>query len=153
MTKELSIENIKKELINKISNNSEILEYFENYLRDEKMDRCIKEYGMKFIKDNYIFPYDMSTSGYLNFIAIEVDESEVCMEKNYDVNIIVVLEDYKAIDKIAVLLGKIASELYPNRFNYRNTAYSMDYSYSQCNNKTLARAIQFTINNRQTYTD
>lgn len=32
MTKELNIENIKKELIDKISNNSEILEYLENYL-------------------------------------------------------------------------------------------------------------------------
>lgn len=30
MTKELSIENIKKELIDKISNNSEILEVLEN---------------------------------------------------------------------------------------------------------------------------
>ena len=30
MTKELSIENIKKELIDKISNNSDILEFLEN---------------------------------------------------------------------------------------------------------------------------
>ena len=30
MTKELSIENIKKELIDKISNNSDIFEYFES---------------------------------------------------------------------------------------------------------------------------
>lgn len=36
MTKELSIENIKKELIDKISNNSDILEYFENYLHGEE---------------------------------------------------------------------------------------------------------------------
>lgn len=44
MTKELSIENIKKELINKISNNSDILEYFENYLQDEESHKhCLKE--------------------------------------------------------------------------------------------------------------
>ena len=45
MTKELSIEKIKKELIDKISNNSDILEYFENYLQGEESHKhCLKEY-------------------------------------------------------------------------------------------------------------
>lgn len=113
MTKELSIENIKKELIDKISNNSDILEYFENYLHGEKSHKhCLKEYGMKYIKDNFIFANDMSILGYDNFVAVEVNEDE----GYYRVNIIVTLEEYKDIDRISVLLGKIATELYPDRF-------------------------------------
>lgn len=77
MTKELSIENIKKELIDKISNNSDILEYFENYLHDEFHKNCLKEYGMKYIKDNFIFANDMSVFGYDNFISVEVTENEL----------------------------------------------------------------------------
>ena len=144
MTKELSIENIKKELINKISNNSDILEYFENYLRGEEFHKhSLKEYGMKYIKDNYIFANDMSVFGYDNFISVEVTENEllICgnIEKCYNVNIIVTLEDYKDIDRISVLLGKIATELYPDRSNYRNTVYSYE------GKKQLIRVVQFTI--------
>ena len=116
MNKELSIENIKKELINKISNNSDILEYFENYVcGEESRKHCLKEYGMKYIKDNFIFAHDMSISGYGNFISVEVTENELLMcgniEKYYNVNIMVTLEDYKNIDRISVLLGKIATDL------------------------------------------
>lgn len=77
MTKELSIEKIKKELIDKISNNSDILEYFENYLQGEEYHKhCLKEYGMKYIKDNFIFANDMSMSDNGNFISVEVNEEE-----------------------------------------------------------------------------
>jgi hypothetical protein len=141
MTKELSIENIKKELIDKISNNSDILEYFENYLQSHKY--CLKEYGMKYIKDNFIFANDMSVLGYDNFIAVEVTENEllICgnMEKCYNVNIIVTFEDCKDIDTISIILGNIATELYPDRSNYRNTVYSYE------GKKQLIRAVQFTI--------
>lgn len=143
MTKELSIENIKKELIDKISNNSEILEYFENYLRSEESHKYrLKEYGMKYIKDNFIFANDMSVLGYDNFIAVEVTENElsICgnVEKYYNVNIMVALEEYKALDKISTLLGKIATELYPDRYNYRNAVYSIE-------DRQLVRVVQFTI--------
>lgn len=141
MTKELSIENIKKELIDKISNNSDILEYFENYLQSHK--HCLKEYGMKYIKDNFIFANDMSVFGYDNFISVEVTENEllICgnIEKCYNVNIIVTFEDCKDIDTISIILGNIATELYPDRSNYRNTVYSYEGI------KQLIRAVQFTI--------
>lgn len=141
MTKELSIENIKKELINMISNNSDILEYFENYLHCHK--HCLKEYGMKYIKDNFIFANDMSVFGYDNFISVEVTENEllICgkIEKCYNVNIIVTFEDCKDIDTISIILGNIATELYPDRSNYRNTVYSYE------GKKQLIRAVQFTI--------
>lgn len=145
MTKELSIENIKKELIDKIFNNSDILEYFENYVREIGSMSALKEYGTKYIKDNYIFPYDMSSSAYGSFIAVEVNEEEgtgfdglkTYAKMYYRVNIMVALEDGKALDKISVLLGKIATELYPDRFSYKNTVYDIEFSH--------ARAIQFTI--------
>jgi hypothetical protein len=144
MTKELSIEKIKKELIDNISNNSEILEYFENYLQGEEYHKhCLKEYGMKYIKDNFIFANDMSVLGYDNFIAVEVNEEEGTgldgVKMYYRVNIIVTLEDYKDIDRISVLLGKIATELYPDRFSYKNTVYSYE------GKKQLIRVVQFTI--------
>ena len=141
MTKELSIENIKKELIDKISNNSDILEYFENYLQSHK--HCLKEYGMKYIKDNFIFANDMSVFEYDNFISVEVTENEllICgnIEKCYNVNIIVTFEDCKDIDTISIILGNIATELYPDRSNYKNTVYSCE------GKKQLIRVVQFTI--------
>lgn len=144
MTKELCIEKIKKELIDKISNNSDILEYFENYLHGEEFHKhCLKEYGMNYIKDNFIFANDMSVLGYDNFIAVEVNEEEGTgldgVKMYYRVNIIVTLEDYKDIDRISVLLGKIATELYPDRFSYKNTVYSYE------GKKQLIRVVQFTI--------
>ena len=144
MTKELSIEKIKKELIDKISNNSDILEYFENYLHGEESHKhCLKEYGMKYIKDNFIFANDMSVLGYDNFIAVEVNEEEGTgldgVKMYYRVNIIVTLEDYKDIDRISVLLRKIATELYPDRFSYKNTVCSYE------GKKQLIRVVQFTI--------
>ena len=144
MTKELSIENIKKELIDKISNNSDILEYFENYLRGEEFHKhSLKEYGMKYIKDNFIFANDMSVFGYDNFISVEVNEEEGTgldgVKMYYRVNIMVTLEDYKDIDRISVLLGKIATELYPDRFSYKNTVYSYE------GKKQLIRTVHFTI--------
>ena len=141
MTKELSIENIKKELIDKISNNSDILEYFENDLQSHK--HCLKEYGMKYIKDNFIFANDMSVFEYDNFISVEVTENEllICgnIEKCYNVNIIVTFEDCKDIDTISIILGNIATELYPDRSNYKNTVYSYE------GKKQLIRVVQFTI--------
>lgn len=50
MTKELSIENIKKELIDKISNNEEVLEYFEEHYRENGANDILIRYGTKVIK-------------------------------------------------------------------------------------------------------
>jgi hypothetical protein len=150
MTKELSIEKIKKELIDNISNNSEILEYFENYLQGEEYHKhCLKEYGMKYIKDNFIFANDMSMSDNCNFISVEANEEEGTsldgIKMYYRVIIMVTLEDYKDIDTISVLLGKIATELYPDRFSYKNTVYYHKNRKQLENRKQLARVIKFTV--------
>ncbi len=56
MTKELSIENIKKELINKLMNNVEVLKYLE-------ADEWMKKFGVQ-IKDlynNMFYDYEYNT--------------------------------------------------------------------------------------------
>lgn len=136
MTKELSIENIKKELIDKISNNSEILEYFENYLRGNGSMSALKEYGTKWIKDNFIFAHDMSYDSSNFYISVEVNEqeyktygrSEELVKTCYVVNITIALKDNDR-DKISALIGKIATELYPDRYNYKNIYCVIDNSY------------------------
>ena len=97
MTKELSIENIKKELIDKISNNSDILEVFRKreYSKDE--GKCLREYGDSFIKDNYIF--DHYVLDLADYISVEVAENEYPIygnskkeiRKSYNVSILVSL--------------------------------------------------------------
>ena len=158
MTKELSIENIKKELIDKISNNSEILEYLENYVREIGSMSALKEYGTKWIKDNYIFTHDMLCDGRDFYISVEVNEQEyTTYERNekpiktcYGVNITIALKDNDR-DKISALIGKIATELYPNRYNYKNFSYVIDNSYydyfhhRQETQQYPVRLVSFTI--------
>ena len=151
MTKELSIENIKKELISKISNNSEILEVFRKreYSKDE--GKCLREYGDSFIKDNYIF--DHYVLDFADYISVEVAENEYPIygnskkeiRKSYNVSILVTLTDTSELDRISVLLGDMATELYPDRYNYRNYSYIVK-NRGFCREFTQPeRAIQFTI--------
>ena len=65
MTKELSIESIKKELIDKFVNNMEILRYLEI----EKQD-CVK---LSEVQNTFIYDYDKpNVTG--NFITVDVAE-------------------------------------------------------------------------------
>ena len=129
MTKELSIENIKKELIDKISNNSDILEAFRKHEYSKDEGKCLREYGDSFIKDNYIF--DHHVSDLAEYISVEVDENEYPIygnskkeiRKSYNVSILVTLTDTSELDRVSVLLGDMATELYPDRYNYRNYSY------------------------------
>ena len=157
MTKELSIENIKKELIDKISNNSDILEYFENYLCANGSANSLREYGTKCIKDNFIFTYDKSCESDF-YISIEVNEQEYTtygrndkkVVKSYGVIITIALEDNDR-DKISTLIGEIVTELYPDRYNYKNLNYVLDDSYydyayhCQKGRKYPVRVVSFTI--------
>lgn len=152
MTKELSIENIKKALIDKISNNSEILEYFENCIRSSGQENYLKEYGTKAIKDNYIYDYDVSCNGYKDFISVQVDEEECIyyghnkkeVKTYYSVSIVTLLTNTNMLDSLSMLLGKIVAELYPDRDNYSNRAFNIE-SKSFSAYKQPARMICFTI--------
>lgn len=103
----------------------------------------MSNYEIPYWKDNFIFANDMSMSDNGNFISVEVNEEEGTsldgIKMYYRVIIMVTLEDYKDIDTISVLLGKIATELYPDRFSYKNTVY-----YHK-NRKQPARVIKFTV--------
>lgn len=151
MTKELSIEKIKKKLIDKISNNSDILEVFRKREYSKYKDKYIKEYGDSYIKDNYIF--DHHVSDLADYISVEVDENEYSVygnskkeiRKSYKVSILVTLTDTSELDRVSVLLGDMATELYPDRYNYRNYSYIVK-NRGFCGEFTQPeRAIVFTI--------
>ena len=139
MTKELSIENIKKELIDKISNNEEVLEYFEEHYRENGANDILKRYGTKVIKDNFIFAHDMSVS---NMDMFTTSGREV--KTLYKVNIMVALEKDNDLDKMAMLLGKIATELYPDRCDYKNSVYNIEHLYPY-GKKQIVRVVQFRV--------
>lgn len=151
MTKELSIENIKKELIDKISNNSDILEYFRKreYSKDE--GKCLREYGDSFIKDNYIF--DHHVLDLADYISVEVDENEYLIygnskkeiRKSYNVSILVSLTDTSEVDRLSVLLGDMATELYPDRYNYGNHSHIIEKQSVYGKFTQPERGIMFTI--------
>lgn len=80
MTKELSIENIKKELIDKISNNSDILGVFRKHEYSKDEGKILREYGDSFIKDNYIFNHHVLDLA--DYISVEVNENEYSIYGN-----------------------------------------------------------------------
>lgn len=126
MTKELSIENIKKELIDKISNNEEVLEIFRKHEYSKDDGKCLREYGDSFIKDNYIFNYEVSNI--VDFISVEVDENErYVVERSgyetwYVVTIAMALTNASELDRLSMLLRSIVTELYPDKRDYSNIA-------------------------------
>lgn len=161
MTKELSIENIKKELIDKISSNEEVLEWFKN-------NDNVKWSGMDvrdFVKEYVIFNNSVAALNeyHENFIAIEVGEHELGYKKDaegeknikpyYCVIITIAYEDDNLIDKLSVLIGKIVTESYPDRYNYDNLgcAYIHEKHYTHIQRDfvekemQLIRNIHFTI--------
>ena len=119
------------------------------YSKDE--GKCLREYGDSFIKDNYIF--DNYVLDLADYISVEVAENEYPIygnskkeiRKSYNVSILVTLTDTSELDKISVLLGDMATELYPDRYNYRNYSYIVK-NRGFCGEFTQPeRAIVFTI--------
>lgn len=133
MTKELSIENIKKELIDKISNNEEVLEIFENYCREHGASSSMREYGTKGIKDNFIFDHYVFDN-HTDFISVEVDKTEYTaygnnekkLKARYAVSIMMSLTNTSELDRLSMLIEAIVTELYPNRCNYSNRGLTVD---------------------------
>ena len=146
MTKELSIESIKKELIDKFVNNMEILRYLEI----EKQD-CVK---LSEVQNTFIYNYDNpNVTG--NFITVDVAE-HVSFQVNirdsvkYIVSIKIGLEHANNLDKIVAVIKKIVLELYPFIKVYNNVpVYVKKYGYtysSDCHeHNELNRVITFEI--------
>lgn len=156
MEKELSIKAIKEELINKISTDEKVLKHFENVEKQIYDGACIKEYGMDYVKNKYIYDHDVSCNNYDDFISVEVCEYEedLCeTKKRYcSVTIMVAvsksntIKEENTLDELSVLLGNIVAELYSNRHTYSNKAVVMERI--SCSGKKFnqpVRVINFTI--------
>lgn len=121
MTKDLSIENIKKIIIDKLINNMEILKYlnFEKFVNEG--------YKISDLYDEFIFNYDASNEVNGDYIAVEVVEHEHVSGLKYIVIIKFGLNaddsDKRNLDKIAFIIKNIINELYPNRKKYSNNIF------------------------------
>lgn len=109
MKNELSIETIKKEIIDNISNNMEVLKYFEIEKHDGiKLDN---------ICNNLIFSYDIpNCEG--DYISIEVAEYErsqtsIRDSKKYVVSIKIGLDNKNNLDVMASLVKDIILKVFP----------------------------------------
>lgn len=109
MKNELSIETIKKEIIDNISNNMEVLKYLEIEKHDGiKLDN---------ICNNLIFPYDIpNCEG--DYISIEVAEYErsqtsIRDSKKYVVSIKIGLDNKNNLDVMASLVKDIILKVFP----------------------------------------
>ncbi len=149
MTKELSIATIKKELMDALLNNMDILKYLQV---EKYLDHGIK---MSNIYNTLIFDYDASGVG-SDYITVEVAEYEhqiLTDSKTYVVHIKIGLEKEKYLDDVASTISGIISKLYPNRKKFTNMPFhKKDYCYSYALGHDqeyyrLNRMVSFEINN------
>ena len=143
--KELSIETIKKELIDKFVNNMDILRYLEvERHNDVKLSQ---------VQNTFIYDYDKpNATG--NFITVDVAEyvsSRVNIRDfvKYVVSIKIELERENNLDNIAAIIKKIVLNVYPYIKKYNNVPiYVKKYSYAYSNeseHNELNRMITFEI--------
>lgn len=121
MTKELSIESIKKEIIDKLINNMDLLKYLE-------ADKKVSE-GMK-LNDLYnscIFDYD-SSCACGDYISVEVAEYDTpravnTTDRTYRVNIKMGLKNEENICAMSKVITDIVNKLYPCRKRFSNMPF------------------------------
>lgn len=144
-TKKLSIETIKKEIIDKLVSNYKVLEYLLQEIREND-----ENYNITHICRDFIFDYD-SCNNKGSYIAVEVAERErKIYNKKYVVSIKLGLRYKENLDKFASLVKVIVSELYPNRYelsdvpfytkSYDTTYHGYEHEYNELN-----RLITFEI--------
>lgn len=118
MTKELSIKSIKKEIIDKLMNKMDILNYFEKYteLEDLKISQ---------LYNTFIYDYD-SSSVPEDYITVEVSEFDSKVNttgKKYQVVIKMGLEKEENICDMASKIVEIIEELYPGKKRFSNVPF------------------------------
>jgi hypothetical protein len=125
MTKELSIETIKEELIDKLMNDEEVLKYLE-------ADKWMKDKNTNKIEDIYnalIFNYRASGWFDDNYIFVEINEQENYKYTSgktilYTVMIGFSLMHKENLDKLSTIIKKIVCETYGDlKKQYSNIAY------------------------------
>ena len=139
MTEELSIENIKKELIDKLLNNMDILKYLN-------AEMLLKEgYKISNLYNNLIYDYDVpDIEG--KYIAVEVAEYINASIQKYAVSIKMGLVDKEYLDSLASVVKKIITELYPHKKRFSNVPFhTKRYGYNNDIHHELNREITFEI--------
>lgn len=142
--KEMSIESVKKEIVDKLKDNFDILQYLSNHTYTAYNSDTVSS------AINSIFNYRTEAGG--NYISVEADEHEfsVCNpndHKRYKVIIKMGLEKEKYLDELASVVKKVITELYPDRKNYSNVSVFGKplCSSSSIVTHTLNRMITFDI--------
>ena len=127
----LSVEEIKKDIVYKLSNNISIVSCFD-------VDKYIKECNTESLIDAirvYIFDNDIFDISHRKecYIAVEVEEHEVSLNKSYyHVMIKIKLDDIDKMSKVSSIIKNIITELYPNREKYSNVPFrpeTQSYEY------------------------
>lgn len=126
--KEMSIESIKKEIVDNLKNNLYILQYLDD-------STCSTIYSHTVLgATSCIYNYDIELEG--SYISVEVEEHESSISaqndhKRYKVIVKIGTDKTKNLDDLAALVKEIIVKLYPNRKNYSNVPiYRKEVSYN-----------------------
>lgn len=121
MTKELSIKSIKKDIIEKILNNMDVLKYL-------KAGQKVTD-GINFEKfyNNFIFDHD-SSRACGDYISVEVSEYDSHRAINvgdrvYMVTIKMGLEEEENVCAMSAVITDIVNKLYPGRRRFSNVPF------------------------------
>lgn len=145
MEKKLSIETIKKEIIDKLASDNKVLEYFLQDIREDD-----KNYDISHVYGDFIFDYD-SGNNKGSYIAVEVAEYEIhnlvtSPRMKYVVSIKLGLKHKENLDKFASVIKDIVLKLFPDRYVFNNIPfYTNDYGYDGKKYEELNRLITFKI--------
>ena len=148
MTNELSIKGIKKEIIDKLMNNMDVLNYFKKYTAEG--------FTIQKLYDNFIFDYDSSAvpEDYITVEVLEFDSDFKVntADKKYQVVIKMGLEKEENICDMAAKIVEIVEELYPDKKKFTNTIFkTMDncITVDGYNGYTPSSLHVYMMNNRR----
>lgn len=118
--KEMSIETIKNEIVDKLKNNLDILNCLSDHTYTSHNGQMISNIASSIF--NYGAEFDDS------YISVEAEEHELSFcksndHKRYKVIIKIGLEKTKYLDELASMIKKVITELYPNRKKYSNVPF------------------------------
>ena len=148
MTNELSIKGIKKEIIDKLMNNMDVLNYFKKYTAEG--------FTISKLYNNFIFDYD-SSGVPEDYITVEVSELDsnikaTITDKKYVVVIKMSLEKEENVCDMASKIVEIIEELYPDKKKFTNTTFkTMDncITVDGYNGYTPSSLHVYMMNNRR----
>ena len=151
MTKELSISNIKEELLSRIKHDADIRCYMG--IEEIKKDLLAELNNISDIDENILFFHDNDYKGdMVNYVTIEAEEQEYKDETGYGVvypvKITVGFENpitnvNENLDKCSERITNIVRELFPKRYNLTNKAKIINDKSTCSHYPYFSRVIQF----------